>query len=75
MGEERSTCPDEETMACYVEELLELGEKEWIERHFAQCQRCREIVEVTKMVWRNEKNGEVLEVPRELVEWARGLAQ
>lgn len=71
----KESCPDEETMACFVEGLLKQGEKGYLERHFAGCENCREIIEVTRMVWFNEKNGEVLEMPKELLDWARGAGK
>lgn len=66
-------CPDEEAMACFVEERLPEGEKREVEEHIEECKWCREIVWLTEEVWKREKNGEVLEVPKDLVERVKGL--
>lgn len=43
-------CPDEETMACYIDGLLSKEEIEQAEEHIQACDRCKEIVEVTRKV-------------------------
>lgn len=48
-------CIDEETMACYIEGLLSKEEMKQVEKHVAICDRCREIVEVTRKI-KNEEN-------------------
>ena len=69
----RRDCPDEETMACFVEGRLPEGERREVEEHLEECAFCREMVWVTQEVWKKEKNGEVLEVPKELKERMRGM--
>ena len=53
------TCPTEETMACYIDDLLSKEEIEQVEKHIQACDRCREIVEVTRKIGEGEelKNG------------------
>ncbi len=43
-------CPNEETMACYIDDLLSKKEIEQVEKHIQACDRCREIVEVTRKI-------------------------
>jgi len=43
-------CPDENDMACYIDKLLSDDEVGQIEGHLLGCDRCREIVVVTKKV-------------------------
>ncbi len=44
------TCPDEETMACYIDDLLSKEETKRVEKHIQACDRCKEIVEVTRKI-------------------------
>lgn len=37
-------CPDEETMACFVEGLLNKKEQERLQDHLIKCDKCMEIV-------------------------------
>lgn len=48
-------CPNEETMACYIDGLLSKEEIEEVDKHLAICDRCSEIVEVTRKI--KEKDG------------------
>lgn len=43
-------CIDEETMACYIDGLLSEEEIKQIEKHIAECKRCREVAEITKRI-------------------------
>ena len=43
-------CPTEETIACYIDGLLSKEEKEQVEKHIGACDRCEEIVEVTRKI-------------------------
>jgi len=43
-------CPDENDVACYVDGLSPDDEVRQLERHLFGCDKCREIVEVTKKV-------------------------
>lgn len=45
-----ANCPNEEDMACYIDRLLFEDEVSQIERHLLGCDRCREIVAITKMI-------------------------
>lgn len=47
-------CIDEETMACYIEGLLSEEEIKQVEKHIATCDRCKEIVDVTKKIKNQE---------------------
>ena len=43
-------CIDEETMACYIDGPLPEEEIKQVEKHIAACDRCKEIVEVTRKI-------------------------
>ncbi len=43
-------CPDEETMVCYIDDLLSKDEIEQVEKHIQACDRGNEIVEVTRKI-------------------------
>ena len=45
-----SICPDDNDMACYIDGLLPEAEVRHLDRHLLGCNRCREIVVVTKKV-------------------------
>jgi len=49
-----TTCIDEETMACYIDGLLSEEEIKQVEEHIAICDRCKEIVEVTRKIKNQE---------------------
>ena len=48
-------CPDEETMACYIDGLLSKEEAEEVDKHLVICDRCKEIVEVTRKIKEKEE--------------------
>lgn len=48
-------CPNEETMACYIDGLLSKKEIEQVEAHIQACDRCKEIVEITRKIKEGEK--------------------
>ncbi|MCM8781901.1 MAG: zf-HC2 domain-containing protein [Candidatus Omnitrophica bacterium] len=66
-------CPDEETLACFIEGRLPEGEKREIERHLEECSRCKEIVRITQLIKANENKGEILEVPQDLIKKIRKM--
>lgn len=68
-------CPDEGTMACFVENRLPEGERRELEAHLEECDLCREIVWITEKIWAKEKNGEGLDVPKNLIERVKGLVE
>lgn len=43
-------CPDDNDMACYIDGLLPEVEVKQMEKHLLGCDRCREIVLVSKKV-------------------------
>ena len=43
-------CPNEEDMACYIDGLLPDDELRQLQRHLLDCDRCREIVDVTRKI-------------------------
>ena len=47
-----ATCPDDNDMACYIDGLLPVGEIQQLEKHFIECERCREIVAITRCIIR-----------------------
>jgi len=44
-----TNCPDEEIMACYIDRLLSYDEIVGVEDHLLECERCREIVKITRV--------------------------
>ena len=48
-------CPDDNDMACYIDRLLPDDEVKLLEEHIEGCERCREIVEITKKIEDQEK--------------------
>jgi len=67
-------CPDEETIACFVENCLPEGERREVEEHIEECERCKEIVWITEKVWAKEKKGKfLLEVPKDLIKKTKDL--
>ena len=49
-------CPDDNDMACYIDGLLSEDEVRQLERHLLGCDRCREIVGVTRKIKDQEKD-------------------
>ena len=49
----RQPCIDEETMACYIDGLLSEEEIKQVEKHIATCDRCKEIIEITRKIKKN----------------------
>jgi len=47
-------CPDDNDMACYVDGLLPNDGARQLERHLLGCDRCREIVAVTRKILQND---------------------
>jgi anti-sigma factor RsiW len=45
-----TNCPDDNDMACYIDGSLPDGEVKQLESHLLVCDRCRELVAVTKKV-------------------------
>lgn len=50
-----ANCPNDNDMACYIDGLLPDDEVRQLERHLLGCDRCREIVEVTRKIIDQEK--------------------
>ena len=48
-------CIDEESMACYIDGLLSEEEIKQVEKHIAACDRCKEIVEVSRKIKNQER--------------------
>jgi hypothetical protein len=63
------TCPDDQTIAAYVDKALRRNRKARVEIHLSKCERCRLIVADVVKLQRE------LELPVPLVEFARRPAQ
>jgi len=61
--------PDEETFACFLDNRLDKGQKEHFMEHIVSCPGCSEVLEVQLKL----KEGQGLEVPPNLVSWAKAL--
>ena len=48
-------CVNEEAMACYIDGLLFEEEIKQVEKHITICDKCKEIVEVTRKI-KNQKD-------------------
>lgn len=48
-------CPDDETLACYVDDLLPIGERQEVDKHLTTCDRCKEAVEISKRIKQDER--------------------
>jgi len=66
-------CPDEETIACFIENRLPEGERREVEEYLEECTRCKEILEMALKIWRKENKGEVLEAPKDLIKKIKDL--
>ena len=53
-----SSCPDDNDMVCYFEGLLSEDEVEQLEEHFVGCERCREVVAITKQIMSQDMSQE-----------------
>ena len=42
----KKPCPDEATIAGYVDNLLQPDERDAVDKHLANCEGCREIVKL-----------------------------
>jgi len=49
-------CIDEETMACYIDGLLSKKEIKQVEKHVALCERCKEIVGISRKIKDREEH-------------------
>ena len=48
------SCIDEETMACYIDGLLSEEGIKQVEKHIAICDRCKEIVDISRKIKNKE---------------------
>ena len=60
-------CPEEETFALFLEGLLPEGESQELKKHFLGCDRCLEVIALSK-----EKVAEIT-IPQELIESAKKI--
>ena len=51
-----TNCPNDNDMACYFDGLLAEDEVEQLEKHFVGCERCREVVAITRQIMSQEPN-------------------
>ncbi len=49
-------CIDEETMVCYIDGLLSEEEMEQVEKHIAICDKCKEVVDISRKIKNQESN-------------------
>lgn len=47
-------CIDEETLACCIEGLLSEEEIKQVQEHIATCDRCKEIVDISRKIKNQE---------------------
>lgn len=69
----RKNCPDEETLACFVDGLLAGKELKEFNAHLEKCNCCREVIELTQAILRREKNSQALDVPEGLLSRVKSL--
>jgi anti-sigma factor RsiW len=51
-----ANCLDDNDMACYFDGLLPEDEVAQLEEHFVGCERCREVVVITRQIMSQESN-------------------
>jgi hypothetical protein len=51
-----TNCPDDNDMACYFDDLLPDNELGQLEKHFVGCERCSEVVAITKQIMSQKSN-------------------
>ncbi|MBF0523352.1 MAG: zf-HC2 domain-containing protein [Candidatus Omnitrophica bacterium] len=66
-------CPDDETVACYMDGLLPAKEKSSVDKHLKSCSACREAFAIHKEVAEQLKVADLEPVPKHLVEAAKNL--
>lgn len=66
-------CPDDETIACYIDGLLSSKEKALFENHLRSCVECCQMIEIQKKVALLQNKEEFMEVPSYLVVSAKSL--
>ncbi|MBF0595221.1 MAG: zf-HC2 domain-containing protein [Candidatus Omnitrophica bacterium] len=69
----KKQCPDDETVACYIDGLLPEKEKIVVDKHLKACAGCREAFAIHREVADRQKVEELGPVPEYLVESARNL--
>ncbi len=69
----KKQCPDDETVACYIDGLLPLKEKASIDKHLMACSDCQEAFAIHKEVADQQKVGVLAPVPEYLVEAAKNI--
>lgn len=67
----KKICPDEETLACFVDGILAGKELKEFNVHLEKCNCCREIIELTQAVLR--ENSQALDVPENLLRRVKSL--
>jgi hypothetical protein len=66
-------CPDEETLACYLDNLLSGTEKENVEEHFIECDKCLQLVIFLHKLKNEIKEEGLIKTPQEVIKKAKDL--
>jgi len=49
-------CPDDSDIACYFDGILPEDKVGQLEEHFVECERCKEVMAITKKIISQEPN-------------------
>jgi S1-C subfamily serine protease len=67
------TCPSEETIACYLDNLLKDTEREGFEGHLARCEDCLQQTILLHNLRKETKETGYIETPTEVIERAKDI--
>ena len=69
------TCYSEETVACYIDNLLKEDDKENFEEHLAECGDCLQQIILLCDIKKEVEQSGYMEAPAELTQQAKNLVQ
>ncbi|MFQ5965380.1 MAG: anti-sigma factor family protein, partial [Candidatus Scalinduaceae bacterium] len=71
--EKGHTCPSEEIIACYLDNLLNDTEREKVEEHLAKCEDCLQQTIMLHSLRKETKENGYIETPAEVIERAKEI--
>jgi hypothetical protein len=75
LREKEHICPSEETVVCYIDNLLKDDEKESFEEHLAECDNCLQQTIMLHGFKKEVEESGYMEAPAELTQQAKNLVQ
>ncbi|MFQ5963672.1 MAG: trypsin-like peptidase domain-containing protein [Candidatus Scalinduaceae bacterium] len=73
LQEKEYTCPSEEIIACYLDNLLNDTEREKVEEHLARCEDCLQQTILLHSLRKETKENGYIETPAEVTERAKEI--